>query len=127
LQLTDWVGTQVPVPLQAELAITAVFEPSQAGVGLQVIPAGAIAQAPVPLQYPSLPHGFCAFTGQSLRGSDIAGASVQVPVLLAQLRQEPEQSLWQQVPSKQNPVEHSAPLEQSAPAGFCPPPPPAPA
>jgi hypothetical protein len=114
-QLAGTPGMQAPAPLHIEPAITDAFMPSQVGVELQIVPAGAKAQAPLPLQEPTLPHELGDSAGQSSRGSVIAAASVHVPVSLAQLRQAPAQAVLQQVWSTQWLLLQSASCAQAWP------------
>jgi hypothetical protein len=101
LQLVATLATQVPPPLQMWLAITAEFVLSQPGVALQTVLAGHRAQLPEPLQEPMLPQELCGWAVHSVRGSVPLPASVQVPVLFAQVWHFAEQSVAQQVLSKQ--------------------------
>jgi hypothetical protein len=101
LQSIGVLLTHLPPPLQTSLGITDEPLLSQAAVALQTVLAGQSVQAPEPLQAPLLPQVVMSCAGQSVRGSAPAAASVQVPVVFAQLRHFPEQSLVQQVLSKQ--------------------------
>jgi hypothetical protein len=115
LQLTGKPGMQAPAPSQTEPAITDAFVLLHVGVELQIVPAGTKAQAPLPLQEPTVPQELWELAGQSSRGSNPAATSVHVPVSLAQLRQTPVQAVLQQVWSKQWPLLQSASCAQAWP------------
>src|SRR5579871_441848 len=69
LQLTGKPGTQRPEPSHAAPEITEVLVGSQVETVAQTVPAGSIAQAPLPSQEPTLPHVAGSCIGQSTRGS----------------------------------------------------------
>ena len=101
-------------PVQRKASVS--VEPLHDGC-LHTMPVGYLRQAPLPSQVPSMPQLALPSSGQSLRGSVPTSAIVQVPTLpgSAQEWQAPEQSCWQQTPSKQWPLAQSPLTEQVAP------------
>jgi hypothetical protein len=113
-------GTQSPAPSQ-RLALCRTVPLQLAG--WQTVLVGYRAHPPLALQVPVRPQLVAPSSGQRPRGSfSPSGAGRHIPTepSWVQLRQGPAQTLSQQTPSTQKPLEHSLPAPHTAPASLVP-------